>query len=41
MWYAEQLAVIPAPFHVIGCPELQEATRALGQRLLAAGGPPP
>jgi hypothetical protein len=40
MWYAEQLAVIPAPFRVIGCPGLQEATRALGQRLLAASGPP-
>jgi predicted DNA-binding transcriptional regulator YafY len=41
VWYAEQLAVIPAPFQVIKCPELQEATRALGQRLLAAGGHQP
>jgi predicted DNA-binding transcriptional regulator YafY len=39
-WYAEQLAVIPAPFRVIKCPELQEAVRLLGQRLQAAGGPP-
>jgi predicted DNA-binding transcriptional regulator YafY len=37
-WYATQLAAIPAPFRVTRCPELQEAVRTLGQRLLAAGG---
>jgi predicted DNA-binding transcriptional regulator YafY len=38
-WYARRLAAIPAPFRVIGSPELQRATRALGQRLVQAGGP--
>jgi predicted DNA-binding transcriptional regulator YafY len=35
-WYAEQLAVIPAPFRVERGPEVQAAVHALGQRLLAA-----
>ena len=37
-WYAEQLAAVPAPFRVVGGPELRAATHALGLRLLAAGG---
>ena len=37
-WYARQLAAIPAPFRVIGSPQLQRATAALGQRLMQAGG---
>jgi predicted DNA-binding transcriptional regulator YafY len=37
-WYARQLAAIPAPFRVIGSPELQRATAALGQRLMRAAG---
>jgi predicted DNA-binding transcriptional regulator YafY len=37
-WYARQLAAIPAPFRIIGSPELQRATAALGQRLLQASG---
>ncbi|MGC5022390.1 helix-turn-helix transcriptional regulator [Micromonospora sp. DT47] len=36
-WYARQLAAITAPFRVIGSPELQRATVALGQRLVQAG----
>lgn len=36
-WYAEQLAMVPAPFRVVRCPDLQEAVRALGRRLLDAG----
>ena len=36
-WYVEQLAVIPAPYRILRCPELQEASRDLGRRLLAAG----
>jgi predicted DNA-binding transcriptional regulator YafY len=36
-WYAEQLAVIPAPYRIVKCAQLQEAARVLGQRLLAAG----
>lgn len=36
-WYARQLAAIPAPFRVLGSPELQRATAALGQRLIRAG----
>jgi len=42
VWYAQQLAAIPAPYRIIRCPELQEAARILGRRLLAAGeGPRP
>jgi predicted DNA-binding transcriptional regulator YafY len=40
-WYAGQLAAIPAPYRIMRCPELQEAARALGQRLLEAGSPGP
>jgi hypothetical protein len=40
IWYAEKVAVIPAPYRIVRCPELQAAARALGQRLLAAGGSP-
>ena len=36
-WYAEVLATIPAPFRVIHGPELRDAVRALGERLVAAG----
>ncbi len=36
-WYAERLALIHAPFRVVGGVELQHTTRALGERLLAAG----
>jgi predicted DNA-binding transcriptional regulator YafY len=35
-WYARQLAALPVPFRVIGSPELQRATAALGQRLIHA-----
>jgi hypothetical protein len=41
VWYAEQLAVIPASYRIVKCPELQESARVLGQRLLAAGEDPP
>jgi predicted DNA-binding transcriptional regulator YafY len=37
VWYAEQLAAIPASYRIVRCPELQEAARVLGQRLLSAG----
>lgn len=36
-WYAEQLAVIPASYRIVRCPELQATARVVGQRLLAAG----
>ena len=36
-WYARQLAAIPASYRIVRCPELQDAARVLGQRLLAAG----
>jgi predicted DNA-binding transcriptional regulator YafY len=36
-WYAEQLARIPASYRIVKCRELQEAARAIGARLLAAG----
>ena len=35
-WYAEQLAVLRAPFRVVGGVELLHTTRALGERMLAA-----
>jgi predicted DNA-binding transcriptional regulator YafY len=35
-WYATELAAIPASYRIVGCPELQEAARVVGQRLLAA-----
>jgi predicted DNA-binding transcriptional regulator YafY len=37
VWYAEQLAAVPAGYRIVKCPELQKAARVLGQRLLAAG----
>jgi predicted DNA-binding transcriptional regulator YafY len=37
-WYAEQLAAIPAAYRIVGSPELREAARTLGQRLLDAAG---
>jgi predicted DNA-binding transcriptional regulator YafY len=36
-WYAEQLAAVPAPYRIQRCPELRQAARRIGQRLLAAG----
>ena len=41
VWYAGQLAAIPASYRIVRCPELQEAARSLGQRLLTAGSPGP
>jgi predicted DNA-binding transcriptional regulator YafY len=38
-WYAEHLAKLPVPFEVAGGDELRAATRALGERLLAASTP--
>ncbi len=35
-WYAEQLTQVPAPFRVLGGPELLECVRRLGARLSAA-----
>ena len=37
-WYAEQLAAIPASYRIRESPELREAARVLGERLLAAAG---
>lgn len=39
-WHAAQLTVIPMPFRIVRCPEIQEAAHSLGQRLLAAAGSP-
>jgi predicted DNA-binding transcriptional regulator YafY len=36
-WYAEELASLPAPFRIVRCPELKDAARELGRRMLAAG----
>jgi predicted DNA-binding transcriptional regulator YafY len=35
-WYAQQLAALPAPYRILSCPEIQQAARALAERLLAA-----
>lgn len=40
VWYAEQLAAIPASYRIVRCPELRDAARVLGQRLLTAGESP-
>jgi predicted DNA-binding transcriptional regulator YafY len=40
-WYARQLTEIPAQYRIVRCPELAEAARVLGRRLLAAGRPGP
>ncbi len=37
-WYAEMLAGLPVPFHVVGGTELRQAVQELGQRMLAAAG---
>jgi predicted DNA-binding transcriptional regulator YafY len=36
IWYAEQLAVIPAAYRIVKGPELRACAREIGQRLLAA-----
>jgi len=41
VWYAGQIAPIPASYRIVSCPELREAARVLGQRLLAATNPGP
>jgi predicted DNA-binding transcriptional regulator YafY len=35
-WYAEQLATLRAPYRIVGCSEIQQAARGIGERLLAA-----
>jgi predicted DNA-binding transcriptional regulator YafY len=37
-WYAEQLATLRSPYRILGGPEVQQAARAIGRRLLAAAG---
>ncbi len=37
-WYAEQLVKIPASYRIVGCVELQQTARVLGQRMLTASG---
>ncbi len=37
VWYAEHLVMIRAPYRIVKCPELQDAARTLGRRLLGAG----
>lgn len=39
-WYAEQLALVPAPFRVLGGSEVRDAVRVLGERLLRASAGP-
>lgn len=36
-WYAQQLALIPASYRIVKCPDLKQAARVLGHRLLTAG----
>jgi predicted DNA-binding transcriptional regulator YafY len=36
-WYAERLAAIPASYRIVQCPELRDAARLIGRRLLASG----
>jgi len=37
VWYAQQLTLIPASYQIVKCPDLQQAARVLGQRLITAG----
>jgi hypothetical protein len=37
LWYAEQLAAIPAPFTVLTSDEVQATVQTLAQRLVHAG----
>jgi hypothetical protein len=37
-WYVQQLAAIPVAYRIDGGPELREAARAMGRRLLSATG---
>lgn len=39
-WYAEQLAVLPAPYRIVAGPELRRAARTVAERMLAAAGSP-
>ncbi len=39
-WYAQQLAATPASYRIVAGPELREAARLLGRRLLAAADRP-
>jgi hypothetical protein len=36
VWYAQQLALIPASYRINRCPDLSLAARVLGQRLITA-----
>jgi predicted DNA-binding transcriptional regulator YafY len=38
-WYVEQLIVLRADFHVVGCEEIRSAVATLGQRLVSAARP--
>jgi predicted DNA-binding transcriptional regulator YafY len=37
-WYAEMLAALPAPYRILGGPEVRDAARALARRMLDACG---
>jgi predicted DNA-binding transcriptional regulator YafY len=36
VWYAEQLAVLPVPFHIVNGPELRAAVRQIAERMTVA-----
>jgi predicted DNA-binding transcriptional regulator YafY len=38
-WYARQLTALPTTYRILSCPDLQQAARKLGQRLIAAADP--
>ncbi|MEV0649134.1 WYL domain-containing protein [Phytomonospora sp. NPDC050363] len=40
-WYAGRLTALPAPFRILGGPEIRRTARALGRRLLDAAGDEP
>jgi predicted DNA-binding transcriptional regulator YafY len=39
-WYAEQLAMLSAPYRIVGCAELRDAARTIALRMLAASDEP-
>jgi predicted DNA-binding transcriptional regulator YafY len=38
LWYAEQLAGLPAAYRIVRCPDLRDAARSLGRRMIEAAG---
>ncbi len=40
-WYVEQLAAVPVPYRILGCPEMREVATVVAHRMLHAAQPDP